>query len=176
MSKEELQRMLELEPDNVDLLIENARMARIDGKINQAKNYLLLAMQKDPEYSLVNIEYGLLLNQSGMIHEANKYFEKAKINLNSRNFVELLYLTEIFWDLKNYQYCLDVIQNLVKNPYKKDELHYLEKVYNSFVINMDLKLVETKNQLMILITLADYLKKEEEMTFYSKIMKKRFNK
>jgi Tfp pilus assembly protein PilF len=166
--------MLELDPDNVDLLIENSRIARMEGNISQANNYLLLAMQKEPENSLVNIEYGLLLNQTGKIEEANNYFKKAKENLNSQNFIELLYLTEIFWDLKNYDYSYEIVKLLVKNSYKKEELKYLEKVYDSFVMNLDIRLIEDANQLLTLISLSKYLDKKGEYDLYSKLLKKRF--
>jgi uncharacterized protein HemY len=167
--------MLELQPDSVDLLIENARIARMEGNISQANNYLLLAMQKEPENSLVNIEYGLLLNQTGSIKEANDYFNKAKEYLNNQNFVELLYLTEIFWDLKNYDYSYDIVNILIKNSVKKEELKYLEKVYDSFVMNLDIRLIEEANQLLTLISLSKYLDKKGEYELYLKLMKKRFN-
>jgi uncharacterized protein HemY len=167
--------MLEQQPDSVDLLIENARIARMEGNISQANNYLLLAMQKEPENSLVNIEYGLLLNQTGSIKEANNYFNKAKEYLNNQNFVELLYLTEIFWDLKNYDYSYDIVNILIKNSFKKEELKYLEKVYDSFVMNLDIRLIEEANQLLTLISLSKYLDKKGEYELYLKLMKKRFN-
>ncbi|MHA1984987.1 MAG: hypothetical protein ACW967_11570, partial [Candidatus Hodarchaeales archaeon] len=102
------------------------------------------------------------------------YFEKAKENVNNQNFVELLYLTEIFWDLKNYDYSYEIIKILVENSFKKEELKYLEKVYDSFVINLDIRLIEEANQLLTLISLAKFLDKKEEYELYSKLMKKRF--
>jgi len=115
-----------------------------------------------------------LLNQTGRVNEAKNYFEKAKKNVNDQNFVELLYLTEIFWDLKNYEYSQEIVKLLVENAYKKVELEYLEKVYDSFVIDLDIRLIEEANQLQTLILLSKYLNKKEEYELYSKLMKKNF--
>ena len=140
MSKDELQRMLELEPDNIDLLVENARLARIGQEINKAKNYLLLAMQKDPNNSLVNVEFGLLLYEINQKKESKKYFEKAKSNINANNFVEFLYLLEVFWSKKYFDFCKEIIMKLTQKDYKKKETEFLEKLYDNLYNIMRVRL------------------------------------
>ena len=167
--------MLEFEPDNVNLLVENARLARINQEISKAKNYLLLAKQKDPNNSLVNVEYGLLLFETGYRNESVEYFEKAKTYIDTNNFLEFLYLLEVFWGKKYFNFCQEIVLKLVQKKYKKKEIEYLEKLYDNFVIDIDIRLIEDSNQLLAIILLAKYLEKTGEYELYVKLAKKRFD-
>lgn len=167
--------MLEFEPDNVNLLVENARIARIDQDVNKAKNFLLLAMQKEPKNSLVNVEYGLLLFETGFRQESVKFFERANSNLDSNNFIEFLYLLEVFWGKKYFSFCQEIVQKLIQKKYKKKEVEFLEKLYDNFVIDIDIRLIDDSNQLLTIILLAKYLEKTGESELYVKLAKKRFD-
>ncbi|MFW9930596.1 MAG: hypothetical protein ACFFD1_14500 [Candidatus Thorarchaeota archaeon] len=174
-NKESIQQLLSRNPDNVELLIEYVHLLRLEGNEKEAKHYLALAAQKDPNNALVNMQMGLFLFDVNK-KDAYKYFLQAKEHLDSTNTNAIFFFIDILWGSAFYELCEEVVNILLKNTHSKDEQSRIEALYDSLVIETEIDYIEDRHQLSILTILAKYLKKTKEQTFYSKLFEKNFSK
>ncbi len=133
----------------------------IEGKLDDARNSVLSAIELQPEISVYHSNYGNILYQSNNIEFAIQEHKRA-IKLNKKNFESFYSLGIIYTHLKNYEKAIDNYKKALLLDDESPVAHNnLANIYNNVNPNLAeqhyLKVLElTPNDAMPYINISNY--------------------
>tara|TARA_Y100000389_G_scaffold198316_1_gene234622 strand:+ start:1413 stop:2186 length:774 start_codon:yes stop_codon:yes gene_type:complete len=153
----------------------------VEGKLDEAKQYIMSAIELQPEISVYHSNYGNILYQSNNLEFAIQEHKRA-IKLDKKNFQSLYSLGVVYTHLKNYEKAIESYKKALTLDSESSVAHNnLANIYNNLNPNLAeehyLKVLElTPNDAIPYINISNYYLKNTRYKKCVEILEEAFDK
>ena len=153
----------------------------VEGKLDEAKQTIMTAIELQPEISVYHSNYGNILYQSNNLEFAIQEHKRA-IKLDKKNFQSFYSLGVIYTHLKNYEKAIENYKKSLLLDSESSVAHNnLANIYNNLNPNLAeedyLKVLElTPNDAMPYINISNYYLKNTKYKKCVEILEEAFDK
>jgi tetratricopeptide (TPR) repeat protein len=153
----------------------------VEGKLDEARNSIITAIELQPDISVYHSNYGNILYQSNNLEFAIQEHKRA-IKLDKKNFQSFYSLGVIYTHLKNYEKAIENYKKALSLDSESSVAHNnIANIYNNLNPNLAeehyLKVLElTPNDAMPYINISNYYLKNTKYKKCVKILEEAFDK
>jgi len=153
----------------------------VEGKLDEARNSIITAIELQPDISVYHSNYGNILYQSNNLEFAIQEHKRA-IKLDKKNFQSFYSLGVVYTHLKNYEKAIENYKKALSLDSESSVAHNnLANIYNNLNPNLAeehyLKVLElTPNDAMPYINISNYYLKNTKYKKCVEILEEAFSK